>query len=79
MSHAIQNALDDAAASNGNDLVVVYPGTATAANPRGAYYENLVVTRPVKLQGVGAGRIPGPNNNSPYIQGTVVDGAGVRR
>ncbi len=76
VSHAIQNALDDAASSNGTDLVVVYPGTPTADNPRGAYYENLVVTRPVKLQGVGAGGFQGPNTNSPYVQGTVVDGAG---
>ena len=76
VSHAIQNALDDAASSNGSDLVVVYPNEATAGNPRGAYYENLVVTRPVKLQGVGAGGFQGPNNNSPYVQGTVVDGAG---
>jgi hypothetical protein len=76
ISHAIQNALDDAAASNGTDLVVVYPNTAGALNPRGAYYENLVVTRPVKLQGVGAGGFQGTNSNSPYVQGTVIDGAG---
>ena len=56
-NHAIQNALDDAAASPGDDLVVVYPGTPATdrANPRGAYYENLIVTTPVKLQGVGPG------------------------
>ena len=76
VSHAIQNALDDAANSSGTDLVVVYPNTVSAANPRGAYYENLVVTNAVKLQGVGAGGFQGPDNNSPYVQGTVVDGAG---
>ena len=38
---------------------MVYPGLATPANPRlnprGAYYENLIVHSPVKLQGVGPG------------------------
>ncbi len=76
VSHAIQNALDAAAKSSGSDLVVVYPNTPTAGNPRGAYYENLVITSPVKLQGVGAGGFQGPNNSSPYVQGTVLDGAG---
>ena len=73
-SHAIQNAVDDAARSAGADLVVVYPNTATVANPRGAYYENLVVSRPVKLQGVGAGGFQGPETNSPHVAGTVLDG-----
>ena len=48
-------------ASNGDDLVVVYPGqpdlTNPRVNPRGAYYENLIITPPVKLQGVGPGGI----------------------
>ncbi len=74
VSHAIQNAIDDAASSKGTDLVVVYPNAATTGNPRGAYYENLVVSSPVKLQGVGAGGFQGPNNDSPYVQGTVLDG-----
>ena len=33
--------------------------TNPRANPRGAYYENLIVTTPVKLQGVGPGGIRG--------------------
>ena len=73
-NHAVQNAIDDAASSNGSDLVVVYPNAATAGNPRGAYYENLVVSAPVKLQGVGAGGFQGPDNNSPYVPGTILDG-----
>ncbi|PKW26218.1 IPT/TIG domain-containing protein [Phycicoccus duodecadis] len=87
VSHAIQNALDDAdaneraagqpAGADGNtQLVVVYPNAATTTNPRGAYYENLVMSTPVKLQGVGAGGFQGPDTNSPYVQGTVLDGIG---
>jgi uncharacterized repeat protein (TIGR01451 family) len=58
--HAIQHAIDAAAASPGDrDLVVIYPNLADLVNPRnnprGAYYENLIVTRPVKIQGVGPG------------------------
>ena len=82
VSHAIQNALDDAAddrapggaRASGSDLVVVYPNAPTAGNPRGAYYENLVVSNPVKLQGTGAGGFQGPNANSPYVPGTILDG-----
>ena len=69
-NHAIQNALDDAAASPGDDLVVVYPGTPAndRTNPRGAYYENLIVTKGVKLQGVGAGSPDGA------VPGSIIDG-----
>lgn len=68
--HAIQRALDAAAASPGNDLVVVYPNDPSTdrVNPRGAYYENLVVTKGVKLQGVG----PGSPDGS--VRGSIVDG-----
>lgn len=87
VSHAIQNALDDADANERTDtnnggadqhtqLVVVYPNTATTANPRGAYYENLVMSTPVKLQGVGAGGFQGTDPTSPAVLGTVVDGGG---
>jgi len=69
----IQSALDAAAASSGDDLVVVYPGTPDLtnprANPRGAYYENLIVTSPVKLQGVG----PGSPDGS--VPGSIIDGS----
>ncbi len=71
--HPVQDALDAAAASAGNDLIVVYPGLATPSNPRlnprGAYYENLIVHSPVKLQGVGPGSADGS------VQGSVIDGS----
>ena len=70
--HAIQDAIDAAAASAQDDLVVIYPGPATAnprLNPRGAYYENLIITEPLKLQGVG----PGSPDGS--VRGSILDGA----
>ncbi|MBM6400016.1 IPT/TIG domain-containing protein [Phycicoccus sp. MQZ13P-5] len=73
--HPIQNAIDDARASAATDLVVVMPNTPSAGNPRGAYYENLVVSGPLKLQGVGAGGFQGTDTNAPYVQGTVIDGS----
>ncbi|MBS1108469.1 MAG: pectin lyase-like protein [Anaeromyxobacteraceae bacterium] len=77
--HAIQRALDAAAtfvaASSANAsrgaLVVVYPNVPSVdprQNPRGAYYENLIVTRAVKLQGVGPGSPDGA------IRGSIIDG-----
>ncbi len=70
--HAIQRAITAAAASNG--LVVVYPGLATPSNsrvnPRGAYYENLIINAPVKLQGVG----PGGFQGTTAVAGTIIDG-----
>ena len=77
-NHAIQNALDDAATfvgggNNRNALVIVYPNNPTVdnprQNPRGAYYENLIITSKVKLQGVG----PGSPDGS--VRGTIIDGA----
>lgn len=76
--HAIQNALDAAstyvAGGNGrNALVVVYPNNPTLdnprQNPRGAYYENLLMTSRVKLQGVG----PGSPDGS--VLGSIIDGS----
>ncbi len=72
--HAIQRALNAAAASAGNDLVVVYPGIPDPdprVNPRGAYYENLIMTTPVKLQGVGPG---GVYPDGTRVPGSIVDG-----
>ncbi len=69
----IQAALDAAHASAGNDLVVVYPGQPDLVNPRnnprGAYYENLIVASPVKLQGVG----PGGFQGNTYVPGSIID------
>ncbi|MBK7615902.1 MAG: hypothetical protein IPJ08_16090 [Burkholderiales bacterium] len=77
--HAIQRALDAAASyvstsnanSNQGALVIVYPNDPTAnsrQNPRGAYYENLIITSKVKLQGVGVGSPDG------VIRGSIIDG-----
>jgi hypothetical protein len=73
----IQDALDAAAASPGDDLVVVYPGTPDLtnprANPRGAYYENLIITSPVMLQGVGPGGVISATNTT--VPGSIIDGS----
>ncbi|MBN9393329.1 MAG: hypothetical protein J0I20_35180 [Chloroflexi bacterium] len=67
------------AASTGNNinnrkaLVVVYPGTVTPVNPKGVYYENIVISRPIKLQGVGPG---GVRSNNTYVPGSILDGLG---
>ncbi len=68
----IQAALDAGFNNNGDDLVVVYPDTATNGNPRGAYYENPIMASPVKLQGVGPGGFQGQD----YVPGTVLDASG---
>ncbi|MFZ5921654.1 MAG: SdrD B-like domain-containing protein [Chloroflexota bacterium] len=65
----IQAALDAAAASPGDNLVVVYPGTPVQWNPYGTYFENLLLYASVKLQGVG----PGGGN----VLGSRIDGRGV--
>ena len=78
----IQGALDAAYNNNGaaGNLVVVYPGNATAGtpntntggNPRGEYFENLVMASPAKLQGVG----PGGFQGTTYVPGTVLNASG---
>ncbi len=72
----IQSALDTAASLPAqNSLVVVYPGAVDPTNPRyngrGAYYENLIMYSPVKLQGVGPG---GVRADGTIVQGTIIDG-----
>ena len=70
----IQSAIDAAVASNGDDLVVVYPGQPDLSNPRnnprGAYYENLIISTPIKLQGVG----PGGFQGTTFVPGSIIDG-----
>ncbi|MFN2193949.1 MAG: SdrD B-like domain-containing protein [Candidatus Promineifilaceae bacterium] len=72
--HALQDALNDAAGV-AKSLVVVYPGPVDLTNPRyngrGAYYENLVMHSPVKLQGVGPG---GVYPDGTPVQGSIIDG-----
>jgi hypothetical protein len=67
---SIQDALNAAAAED-QALVVVYPGTPELWNPTGAYYENLIMHSPVKLQGVGPG---GVYNDGTFVLGSVVSG-----
>ncbi len=70
--HAIQRAVDAAQQANpGNALVVVYPNDVSSnprLNPRGAYYENLILNAPISLQGVGAGSPDGS------VRGSIIDG-----
>jgi hypothetical protein len=69
----IQAALDASLTNNADDLVVVYPGQPDLVNPRnnprGAYYENLIMASPVKLQGVG----PGGFQGTTYVPGSIID------
>ena len=77
--HAIQRALDAAAALPGNQvaLVVVYPGAPGLFDPLGAYYESVIIHSTaevtVKLQGVGPG---GVRADGTHVPGTVLDGLG---
>jgi len=72
--HALQDAINDAAGV-AKALVVVYPGPVDLSNPRyngrGAYYENVVMHSPVKLQGVGPG---GVYPDGTPVQGSILDG-----
>ena len=76
--HALQNALDAAANSGANALVVVYPNTPIPTdNPTGEYFENIIVHSPVKLQGVGPGGVYTDTNNITHVvPGSVIDGVG---
>jgi hypothetical protein len=73
----IQDALEAAAAlpktspTSQNALVVVYPTTPSAFTPFGAYYENIIIHSPVKVQGVGPGGI---RTDGTFELGTTIDG-----
>lgn len=73
----IQDALEAAAtafnAGTKQTLVVVWPGTPVTDNPLGAYFENIIVHVPVKLQGVGPG---GTYADGSHVVGSVIDGFG---
>ena len=80
-AHAIQDALDVAARTKPNKLVVVYPGPTDVYNPFGSYFENVIIHSPVKLQGVGSGGVytdPGVPATllNTFEPGTVLDGLG---
>jgi hypothetical protein len=82
-THALQAGLDAAAGrpnatgpgQHGPEvLVVAYPNTNSTElyNPESAYYENLIMHSPVKLQGVGPG---GAYADGTDVAGTVIDGS----
>ena len=73
--HAVQKAVDRAAAlSTGTSgaLVVVWPGVSRAQAPAGDYYENLLVTSNVRIQGVG----PGGFQGTTWVPGSGINGLG---
>ncbi len=72
----IQSAINAASSAAGGrgSLVVVYPGAQAQWNPHGVYFENVVMYKPIKLQGVGPG---GFDANNTYVPGSVIDGRGV--
>ena len=69
----VQAALVQADRNAGTDIVVVEPGKQGPFNPEGAYLENLVVHRPVRLQGHGPGGQP---SSGAFAFGSVLDGQG---
>ena len=70
----IQDAINAATTAGGDALVVVYPNTPEQWNPFGVYYENLVISSPIKLQGVGPG---GVQPDGTIVLGSNLDGRGV--
>jgi hypothetical protein len=71
--HAVQHALDAAALNDPlGALVVVYPAPPSPFGPLSAYYENLVMHSPVKLQGTGPGGTY--TDGTPEVVGSVLDG-----
>ena len=67
----IQAGVDAASASNSalGALVVVYPGIPEQWNPNGVYFENVIINKSIKLQGVGPGGVG--------VLGSAIDGRGV--
>jgi hypothetical protein len=62
----IQAAID--APGSTNTIVMVHPGATSAFNPSGAYLENVILHKRIKLQGFGPG--------GPGVPGSVIDGQG---
>ncbi|WP_229674885.1 IPT/TIG domain-containing protein [Terrabacter tumescens] len=75
----VQKALEAAAPTSARRywLVVVWPGTPTALNPRGEYNENVIVHHRVAIQGVGPGGfVPQADGSQKWIAGSIIDGSG---
>ncbi|GAB4279565.1 MAG: hypothetical protein Kow0080_31870 [Candidatus Promineifilaceae bacterium] len=81
VNYTIQDALNDAV-NTPQALVIVYnksnpldPNTQEMWNPKGVYYENLVMHSPVKLQGVGPGGFyENPDGTTQYVLGSIING-----
>ena len=67
----VQSALETASHTPGISLVVAYPQTPTADNPRGDILENIVIHSGVEVQGVGPG---GFRADGSYVPGSVLNG-----
>ena len=67
----VQAGIDAASSFTGGRgaMVVVYPDNPVQWNPSGAYFENVVINKSIKLQGVG----PGGGG----VLGSAIDGRGV--
>jgi hypothetical protein len=52
-------------------IVMIHPNVITNDNPEGAHLENLIMSYPVKLQGIGPG---GDNSADERTRGTQLDG-----
>ncbi len=76
---AIQRAVEAAHAFPRNAVVVVYPNDTTKwakNNPDQAYYENLVIHSPLRLQGVGpGGSHVGADGATHSVPGATIDGS----
>ncbi|WP_344951618.1 IPT/TIG domain-containing protein [Terrabacter ginsenosidimutans] len=75
----VQAALEAATPSSARRhwLVVVWPGAATALNPRGEYNENLLVHHRVAIQGVGPGGfVTKADGSQQWVPGSIIDGSG---
>jgi hypothetical protein len=59
--------------NNYNSVVLVFPAPATANNPTGDYFENLVIPRQMLVQGVGPG---GVRSNGALVPGSRLNGLG---
>lgn len=78
---AVQRALDAARTRVGtgrgsflpSTLIVVWPGTIDTDNPTGDYFENLIMSTPAKIQGVGPGGVYPDGTDEP---GSRVNGLG---
>ena len=70
----VQDAINAANPGTGRRLVVVYPDTPSNGNPLGSYFENVVMNKPIKLQGVGPGGIYTAGGTQHAVPGSILNG-----